>query len=36
MRVCFAPDKLLIVFSEASLQSEWVIAEMRKARRAER
>lgn len=29
-------DKLLIVLSEASLQSEWVITELRKARKAER
>jgi hypothetical protein len=29
-------DKLLIVLSEASLQSEWVMTELRKARRAER
>jgi hypothetical protein len=29
-------DKLLIVLSEASLQSEWVITELRKARNAER
>ena len=29
-------DKLLIVLSEASLQSEWVMTELRKARKAER
>ena len=29
-------DKLLIVLSEASLQSEWVMTELRKARQAER
>ncbi len=29
-------DKLLIVLSEASLQSEWVMPELRKARKAER
>lgn len=29
-------DKLLIVLSEASLQSEWVITELRNARKAER
>jgi len=29
-------DKLLIVLSEASLRSEWVMTELRKARRAER
>jgi uncharacterized protein YjbI with pentapeptide repeats len=29
-------DKLLIVLSEASLQSEWVITELRRARKAER
>jgi hypothetical protein len=29
-------DKLLVVLSEASLQSEWVITELRKARRVER
>jgi hypothetical protein len=29
-------DKLLIVLSEASLQSEWVMTELRKARTAER
>jgi uncharacterized protein YjbI with pentapeptide repeats len=29
-------DKLLIVLSEASLQSEWVMTEIRKARKAER
>ena len=29
-------DKLLIVFSAASLQSEWVMTELRKARKAER
>jgi len=29
-------DKLLIVLSEASLQSEWVMTELRKARNAER
>jgi len=28
-------DKLLIVLSEASLQSEWVMTELRKARKAE-
>ena len=31
-----AYDKLLIVLSEASLKSEWVITELRKARKAER
>ena len=29
-------DKLLIVLSEASLQSEWVMTELRKAHKAER
>ena len=29
-------DKLLIVLSETSLQSEWVMTELRKARQAER
>ena len=29
-------DKLLVVLSEASLQSEWVMTELRKARKAER
>ena len=29
-------DKLLIVLSEASLQSEWVMTQLRKARKAER
>jgi hypothetical protein len=29
-------DKLLIVLSETSLQSEWVMTELRKARKAER
>jgi hypothetical protein len=29
-------DKLLVVLSEASLRSEWVITELRKARKAER
>jgi hypothetical protein len=29
-------DKLLIVLSEASLQSEWVMTELRKTRKAER
>ena len=29
-------DKLLIVLSEASMQSEWVMTELRKARKVER